>query len=92
MWHFDDTYTSSESSAIHRTAEFPIVCLLVKNFNGFQICRSVEPANSIELTIDHGQANLKVDVVCEVNPECPEAKERPRGQREANKEHSPHFV
>ena len=59
MWHFDNAYTSSQTSAIHRTAKFPVIGFFVIDFYGFQIGCTVKASDCKKLAINHGQTHLE---------------------------------
>lgn len=58
--HFDHTHSAAQSSAVHRTAKFPIVGLFVVDLDRLEIGSAIKASYCIELPIDYGQSHLKI--------------------------------
>ena len=58
MRYFNDADATPQAAEVHGSAKLPVVGFLVEDFNGLEICRSIESANSIELTVHDCQSNL----------------------------------
>lgn len=59
LWHFDNANSTAKSSVVHRATQAPLVLLRIVDFDCFQIGRTVETTNGIQLAVDHSKSNLK---------------------------------
>lgn len=58
LWSTHDANAAAETAIVHATAKAPLICLRIINLNGLQIGRAIKTAHSIQLSINHSQANL----------------------------------
>lgn len=58
LWSTHDANAAAETAIVHATTKAPLICLRIINLNGLQIGRAIKSAHSIQLSINHSQANL----------------------------------
>ena len=57
--HLDDTDATSKSAIIHCATQAPLILFWVVNFNRFQIRRTVETTDGVQLSVDYCKSHLQ---------------------------------